>query len=220
MHSSEKGRGNDPNRREWLVKAAAATTIVSLPVSVYLATRDTPGIKKPPAPDPPKLSYLFQGHIPLGTLPSSAPEGWVLSFPPSRQFEVLLYERAGEVGRCKIQFMGEIQKSALRWVLRYQDHRNFTKWRILLSRQGPILEYQTVIEGKELPPEKKPLVSKIAVNRPFPVEIRCEANRIFIDLEDDTLHWDEPRLHTGKVGFYSAKNEEEAHVYSMEVTPG
>ncbi|MDX1979869.1 MAG: hypothetical protein SFV51_06355 [Bryobacteraceae bacterium] len=135
---------------------------------------------------------------------------------------VVLYTPSLKLTDYRVDFLGQIERRSLGWVIRAKDHRNYHAGKITLTKSGPlpraIVEHYVVVNGR---PDRHQ-------SRPLPLEIRSDTLyrvRMDVEGEDFTLsvqgqivdHWSDNRHPSGGVGFFSDRGEQ-SRLRWVEVT--
>lgn len=110
------------------------------------------------------------------------------------------------------EFLGQIERQGLSWVVRAKDHRNFVALRIVLTRPGPLpaasMVRYTVINGREGPVTTLPIPFPVKSSTMYRIRMEVRGEDFTTYIQGQVVdHFTEKRLESGGVGFYSSRNE-------------
>lgn len=124
-----------------------------------------------------------------------------------------LFTPSMSLNNYSLEFLGQIERRAIGWVVRAKDFDNYYAMKVVLDKPGPLPEASlvryAVIDGKETGLKRIPL----------PVPIRSDSLlRIRMEVRGETfttsIHgqvadfWTDRRLSRGGIGFFSGKGEQ------------
>jgi hypothetical protein len=111
-----------------------------------------------------------------------------------------------------LEFLAQIERGALSWVVRAADLKNYYVFRIAVSRPGPLpaMAIQNYLVTKGVAGPRRQL--------PLPLQVRNDTlYRVKMDVRGDTFttsvngqvvdHWTDARLPSGGIGFFSDRGE-------------
>ncbi len=141
-------------------------------------------------------------------------DGW--SYDASgflRSGSLALYSPSQSLSDYRMEFLGQIERKSLAWVVRASDLKNYYVVKISILKPGPLPKAVIV---------RYPVVNGVAgepVQRPLPLSIRGDTlYYVSMDLRGPSYSlavqgqvvdsWSEERLKTGGIGFFSPKGEQ------------
>lgn len=112
----------------------------------------------------------------------------------------------------RLEFLGQIEKRSLSWVVRAKDSRNFYAIKITLRDDGPVpsayLQRYAVIDGHPAEAVQKRLPMQVTPDTLYRVLMETRGPNYVLTVQGQIVDsWTEHRLQSGGVGFFSAKGE-------------
>jgi len=166
------------------------------------------------------LAEDFAGDMRLWT--GGAP-GWVRNPAGFVQVGSLaLWNPSVRLANYRVEFMGEIERQSLAWVVRARDPGNYYAMRIAVLKPGPLpvmaLERFETVDGKAGLRTQAPLRVMLHNNAPFRVQVRISQNEFTTFINGQMVdYWSASRFASGGVGFYSEPGAR-ARLYWVKVT--
>ena len=158
-----------------------------------------------------------------GTSPKSYAPGWRPS-PDGyvRPGELALFSPSLKLVDYRLEFLGQIDKNGMDWVVRAKDAENYyaMKVRVLETGLRPVIAmaHYPVVGGKPGHRVETPLGVMVHNNKPFQVAVNVKGSRFSASIEGEEVDtWSDETLPSGGVGFF-AEAGESARIYWMKVT--
>lgn len=147
---------------------------------------------------------------------SHHPEGYV------QPGDLALFRPSHSDSDYELEFLGQIERTSLSWVVRAVDRDNYYAGRLVVVEPGlrPYIavEHYAVVHGKTSQYSKTPLSTMMHNNMPFRVTVKVKGNQVATLIEGEQIDaWADDRLLTGAVGFFSGAGER-SRVYWMELS--
>lgn len=137
--------------------------------------------------------------------------------------QLALYKPTLDMRDYTVEFLGQIERNSLNWVLRADSEmRNYHVMRLVVTRPGPlpaasIVRYP-VIEGKEGPSTSLPLPFPLKTSTMYRIRVEVRGKEITTYVQGQVVDsFTEPRLREGGVGFFGPKGDK-ALLRWVEVT--
>lgn len=110
------------------------------------------------------------------------------------------------------EFLGQIERRSLNWVVRALDDRNHHVMRLVITRPGPLPEASimrySVINGKQTEPVMLPLPFPIKVSTMYRVRVEVRDDEITTYVQGQLVDsFTDSRLKKGGVGFFCPKGD-------------
>jgi hypothetical protein len=131
----------------------------------------------------------------------------------ARSGALALYAPSLELTDYQFEFLGQIEKKGLSWVVRAQDPDNYYVTKIVITRPGPlpgvaIVRY-AVIGGKEGPRQQIPLAMSVHNDMLYRVRVEVRGDSFTTFIQGQVVDsWSDGRLKHGGIGFFSSKGEQ------------
>jgi hypothetical protein len=147
---------------------------------------------------------------------SHHPEGYV------QPGDLALFRPSHSDSDYELQFLGQIERTGLSWVVRAVDRDNYYAGKLVVVEPGlrPYIavEHYAVVQGKTSVYSQTPLSTLIRNNMPFRVTVKVKGNQVATLIEGEQIDaWADDRLLKGAVGFFSGAGER-SRVYWMELS--
>jgi hypothetical protein len=126
-----------------------------------------------------------------------------------------------------VEFLGQIERKALSWVVRAQDFHNYYVFKVVIDRPGPLpaasLVHYAVVGGRETARSQVRLPLSLRRDSLFRIRVDVRGQDFTTSVHGQVVDfWSDSRLSWGGVGFFSAKGEqsrvrwiEVSHQYDM-----
>lgn len=129
-----------------------------------------------------------------------------------RTGSLALYSPTMSLTDYRLEFLGQIEKRSLSWVVRAKDSRNFYAIKITLRDDGPVpsayLQRYAVIDGRPTEAVQKRLPMQVTQDTLYRVLMETRGPNYVLTVQGQIVDaWTEHRLQSGGVGFFSAKGE-------------
>jgi hypothetical protein len=125
---------------------------------------------------------------------------------------VALYSPSLLMADYSLEFLGQIERRSLNWVIRARDTRNYYAMRLVLSNSSPmpkasIVRY-AVIDGKEGPVTTLPLPMPLNPDSILRIRVEVKGKTFTTWLQGQVIDsFSDDRLARGGVGFFAPKGE-------------
>ncbi len=124
-----------------------------------------------------------------------------------------VFQPSLELSDYRFEFLGAIERRAMSWVYRAQDLDNYQVGRIVILDPGPlpkvIFERYAVIGGKPGPKTQRTLFMTVHTDNMFRVRVDAQGDSLTTLVQGQVVDtFNDSRLRTGGVGFFSAKGEQ------------
>jgi hypothetical protein len=138
-----------------------------------------------------------------------------------------LYRPSVDLADYRLEFLGQLEKKGMGWVVRATDSNNYEAVRLVVTRPGPLplvdLVHYSVIDGKEMDLVEKPLPLTIRTDMMFRARMDVQGDDFTLIIQGQIVDfWSDGRLKRGGVGFFCQKGEvarlrwvEVSHHYDM-----
>lgn len=135
------------------------------------------------------------------------PAGFVRTGP------LALYQPSLALTNYHMEFLGQIEKRAMGWVVRARDTENYYALKLILGRTGPLpsvtIERYAVINGKEQPRTRTRLPLQVQDDTLYRVGVDVKDSHYTLTVQGHVVdYWRDDRLPSGGVGFFSGKGEQ------------
>ncbi len=122
----------------------------------------------------------------------------------------------------QMEFLGQIDRRALSWVVRAADQRNYQAVRLVVAEAGPVpkvvLERFAIVRGQAGPVKRAVIPFPVRNDTTYQVVTAVRDEKITVTIKDSLIDsWSEPRLRQGGAGFFAGRGEQ-ARVRWMSVT--
>ena len=130
----------------------------------------------------------------------------------ARTGSLALYAPSLQLTDYQFEFLGQIEKKGLSWVVRAQDPDNYYVTKIVITRPGPLpgvamIRY-AVIGGEEGPPQQIPLAMSVRNDMLYRVRVEVRGDNFTTFIQGQVVDsWSDDRLKHGGIGFFSSKGE-------------
>ncbi|MEZ5398526.1 MAG: hypothetical protein R2729_02590 [Bryobacteraceae bacterium] len=123
-----------------------------------------------------------------------------------------LYTPSTGLADYRAEFLGQIERRSLGWVLRARDLRNYYACKLVISGGGPMpkvsLVRYRVVNGATGPVHTKELPMQVQADTVYRVLSEVRGNSFTVSVQGMIVDaWDEERLPIGGVGFFSGGGE-------------
>lgn len=123
-----------------------------------------------------------------------------------------LYTPTVYLSDYKLEFLGQIDRQALSWVVRAADFRNYNAIKLVVTESGPLpkvaLVSYPVIRGRAGPPRRVQLPFPVRNETSSRVQVEVQGDRVAVTIQDTLVDsWSEARLPGGGVGFFGGRGE-------------
>jgi hypothetical protein len=121
-----------------------------------------------------------------------------------------LYTPSLALANYRMEFLGQIEKKSLGWVVRAADARNYYAVKLTVTNPGPVPEVSIqrypVIDGQPGPVRRKRLPVQVQMDTLYRIQMDLRNNDFALSVQGNMVDtWSEPRLPRGGVGFFSSK---------------
>jgi len=112
----------------------------------------------------------------------------------------------------RLEFLGQIERRSMSWVVRAKDFRNFYAVKLTLRDDGPVpaayVQRYAVIDGQPTEVVQKRLPMQVTQDTLYRVLMEVRQENYVLTVQGQIVDsWSEQRLKSGGVGFFSAKGE-------------
>jgi hypothetical protein len=126
--------------------------------------------------------------------------------------QLALYTPTLAMRDYELEFVGQIEKKSLGWVVRAADLKNYMAIKLVQVKGGPLpqvaLVRYAVINGKEEKGSNVTIPMEVRTDTMYRVRMEVEGNHFSLFVQDRMVdNWDDSRLPAGGVGFFSGKGE-------------
>ena len=123
-----------------------------------------------------------------------------------------LYSPSLELTNYRMEFLGQIEKRSIGWVVRAADARNYYAVKLVVADAGPVpevlIQRYPVIAGRSGPVIQKRLPLQVRMDTLYRVRMEVRDNDYWLSVQDGVVDsWSEPALRRGGIGFFSGKGE-------------
>jgi hypothetical protein len=123
-----------------------------------------------------------------------------------------LYTPSLPLTNYRMEFLGQIEKRSLGWVVRASDSRNYYALKLTVIDPGPVpeiyIQRYPVIDGKAGAVKQKRLPIEVRMDTLYRVQVEVRENDFTLTVQGQVVDsWSEPKLPRGGVGFFSGKGE-------------
>jgi hypothetical protein len=123
-----------------------------------------------------------------------------------------LYTPSLQLTNYTMEFLGQIEKRSLGWVVRAADSRNYYAVKLTVADPGPvpevIIQRYAVIDGKAQGVKQKRLPIEVRMDTLYRIQMEVRENDFTLSVQGQVVDsWSEPRLPKGGIGFFSGKGE-------------
>jgi hypothetical protein len=138
-----------------------------------------------------------------------------------------LYKPSMDLADYRMEFLGQLEKRGMGWVVRAADEDNYEAVRLVVTRPGPLplvdLVHYSVINGRQVDRVQKPLPLTIRTDMMFRARMDVQGDDFTLIIQGQIVDfWSDGRLKRGGVGFFCQKGEvarlrwvEVSHHYDM-----
>jgi hypothetical protein len=138
-----------------------------------------------------------------------------------------LYRPSLDLTDYRLEFLGQLEKRGMGWVVRAKDSDDYEAVRLVVTRPGPLplvnLIHYAVIGGRQLDRVEKPLPLTIRTDMMFRARMDVQGDDFALIIQGQIVDfWSDGRLKRGGVGFFCQKGEvarlrwvEVSHHYDM-----
>jgi hypothetical protein len=138
-----------------------------------------------------------------------------------------LYRPSRDLTDYRMEFLGQLEKKGMGWVVRAVDPDDYEAVRLVVTRPGPLpmvnLVHYSVIGGKQVDRVEKPLPLTIRTDMMFRASMDVEGDDFTLIIQGQVVDfWSDGQLKRGGVGFFCQKGEvarlrwvEVSHHYDM-----
>jgi hypothetical protein len=131
----------------------------------------------------------------------------------ARAGALALYSPSLDLTNYHLEFLGQIEKKGISWVVRAQDSENYYVTKLVITRSGPLpsvsLVRYAVIKGKEGPHVQTPLPMSVRNDTLYLVRVDVQGSNFTTSVQGQVVDaWTDDRLKRGGVGFFSPKGEQ------------
>lgn len=124
-----------------------------------------------------------------------------------------VYKPSADLGDYTVEFLGQIEKKALSWVVRADDLDNYYAVRLVTLKGGPLptigVSRYAVINGKAEKPVEIELPENARMDTLYRVRMDVRGPNYALMVQGRVVaSWSDTRLTRGGVGFFSAKGEQ------------
>jgi hypothetical protein len=212
-------------RREWIQIGAASVSALAAAGGMYFTYRHSrtleqgspTGNNRTPAQVSIQGRYEFPKPLKLGRFSGSAPKGWEIDLPPAGNYVFLLCQEVSDFRVGQIRLRCEIRKHGIRWVFHFQDFDNHRTGAVVLTAGGPLLEFQSIVNGQRRKPEQIRLSSSLSVGQPFDISFKLNEGSSQTAIGSETHTQEEHGVQGGRVGLCSA-NDQDSLVYAVALS--
>ena len=160
------------------------------------------------------------------TRPGAAPwayDGSGFALP----LHLALYRPSMDLADYRMEFLGQLERKGMGWVVRASDTENYEAVRLVVTRPGPLplvdLVHYAVINGRVTDREQKPLPLTIRTDMLFRARMDVQGDDFTLIIQGQIVDfWSDSRLKRGGVGFFCERGElarlrwvEVSHHYDM-----
>ena len=124
-----------------------------------------------------------------------------------------IFRPSTELSDYAFEFLGKIDQSAVSWVFRASDLRNFYAMK-LVDKTGGVtpqmaLVHYAVIDGREGPKKEVPLPMTVYKDTLFRIRMDIQGPHFSVQVQGTVVdYWKDSRLKSGGIGFFAARGEE------------
>ena len=138
-----------------------------------------------------------------------------------------LYRPSMDLSDYRMEFLGQLERRGMGWVVRAKDTDNYEAIRLVVTRPGPLplvdLIHYAVIDGKVTDRVQKPLPLTIRTDMLFRARMDIQGDDFTLIIQGQIVDfWSDGRLKRGGVGFFCERGElarlrwvEVSHHYDM-----
>jgi hypothetical protein len=124
-----------------------------------------------------------------------------------------LYRPSMGLTDYQFDFLGEIDRRALGWVVRAQDFENYYALKLVIERPGPLpvvdLVRYAVIRGRVEGRKEIPLPFTVRNDTLYRVHVQVSGPDFAVSVQDQLVDfWTDGRLPSGGIGFFSGRGEQ------------
>jgi hypothetical protein len=124
-----------------------------------------------------------------------------------------LYTPSRNMTDYRMEFLGQIERKSLSWVVRAADFKNYYIVRLVTTRGGPLptvaIVRHAVVNGKEERPVQRPLPMSVQSDTLYRVRMDVRGQNYTLAVQGQVVDfWTEDRLKRGGIGFLSSKGEQ------------
>jgi hypothetical protein len=129
-----------------------------------------------------------------------------------RTGDLALYTPTVDLQDYRVEFLAQIEKKALSWVVRAADLENYQVVKLVLLDSGPVPKAEvvrySVIDGKRGKEVRKPLPMSVSRDTIYRVSLEIRKDDVILAMQGTVVDtWAEPRLARGGIGFFSSPGE-------------
>jgi hypothetical protein len=123
-----------------------------------------------------------------------------------------LYTPSLQLTDYRMEFLGQIEKRSLGWVVRAADLKNYYAVKLTVSSGGPVpdvlVQRYPVLQGKAEPVKSRRLTVPVRTDTLYRVQVAVHGDDFALMVQDQMVDsWTDARLPRGGIGFFSAKGE-------------
>ncbi|MCC7496461.1 MAG: hypothetical protein IT160_02710 [Bryobacterales bacterium] len=124
-----------------------------------------------------------------------------------------LYTPSMALNNYSLEFLGQIERKALGWVVRAKDYDNYYAMKLVLDRPGPLpqisLVRYAVIDGKATGHQRVLIPTPVRNDSLFRIRVNVQGENITTSIQGQVVDfWADRRLSWGGIGFFSGKGEQ------------
>jgi hypothetical protein len=137
--------------------------------------------------------------------------------------QLALYSPSRQMADYTLEFVGQIERRSLNWVVRARDTKNYYAMRLVILKPGPLpvvhLERYAVVNGREGPPTSLPLpLTSLRQDTLFKVSTEASGRDFVTRVQGQVVDsFSDNRLAQGGIGFFSPRGDRSLLRY-VEVT--
>jgi hypothetical protein len=137
---------------------------------------------------------------------------WGLDAGLIRPGRLRVWKPSMKLSDYKLEFEGQIEKSAMSWAFRAPDLRNYYATKIQVRKAGGLssadLVRYAVVNGVERGRQRLPMPITIRPDTLYHVQLNVRGNQFVTRVNGQVVDtWSDNRLKRGGVGFFSDRNE-------------
>jgi hypothetical protein len=123
-----------------------------------------------------------------------------------------LYRPSMDLTDYRMEFLGQLERKGMGWVVRAADADNYEAVRLVVTRPGPLplvdLIHYSVINGRAVDRVEKPLPLTIRTDMMFRARMDVEGDDFTLIIQGQIVDfWSDGRLKRGGIGFFCQKGE-------------
>ncbi len=126
--------------------------------------------------------------------------------------KIAIYRPSIGLNDYTMEFLAQLDKKALSWILRARDSRNYQAVKLVVSKPGPLptllLRRYVVLNGREMAHKDTVLPITLRGDTMFNVMAEARGGDFSVRIQGRLVDsWTENRLPTGGIGFFTARGE-------------